>query len=488
MKYFLLLGFFLSQIQGSQAQQPSSEFKHTDLTVQSLIEFAQRDLSVVNQQLTDLAAKGDAFSSVDTCTFTKLEFEQNYINWFLQHELDFKQMEADYFRIYKAAEYEILDKIQFLKKISIPAVPTEGQTERVALNLDEAIVYLNSFNERYRKQSEKTLPDFMRMVEKPQMNPPLFLGHSQVLASLQRMTLRINASLKESSENFRLNFELTQAGATLVLEKLGQKTKAFYSVSLLDHFDLTPERNFWRFIAEQNRQVATLPVEAVARIWKLQNQPKKTSCELESKLPRFIRFEVDRFPYVSLERLRKVLARGERIIPTEVMIDPNMPQMVQVYRYSGVRQHRKFVGDFDEISISFFSKLRNSQVNKHDFTFEKASFKLSSNKTDVFSRALYQCIPKGKAAYEDNFLTTSTSCESTGYLDRSAGSPIIGYISPLQNKISSLPLYRCCHRTDSFNWAPYLACLATTELKECSEKFYPLDGTLKDGIIGYVAP
>ena len=317
MKKFCSLLFIVQAIFSFQGlAQTSSRTQNIELgaSVHFFMEQAKKDLDQINKSLEALAKKTNSFATADTCSFIKLKFQKEYALWFINHEKEFTVLELEYQNQYQARELRLLQKIEELKLKTFPAVPVEGQTTTVTISLDSAVHYLNDFNARYRNQTEKTMPDFMLLQEEPQMNPPFYLAHSQILKSLARMTEGLNSALKQEKTNYKINFNMTKSGALLSIQEYNEQNKLLYSLSLLADAERDSLANFWRFLSTNKHQtVDQQPIDGIERIWGLQEK-NKSYCLNQAKIPYFIRLPQDQAPYVSFELLNDSLVNGERKI------------------------------------------------------------------------------------------------------------------------------------------------------------------------------
>ena len=262
---------------------------HAQQVKKTLLEQAKEQAEADDLTVTKiLDAEYKKSENYDACKVVKLETEQEYDAWFIQHYAEFEKISSSIDEVINTANA----KIATLKDQSVQVNAVQGQNGAVDVNLEKMVSYFRMFNGRLRTCAKDAKQVLIDQMESPKRNP-LHITHDQVLTAMKTITTNLNASLKEQGVSYEIAFKPAMCGYALELRvKLNVNgIKQEYDFSLLDSksdTELTKialgEEAKWSALSKS--KIDHLPVDGMLRYRVIQDK-KKGKCEDLVKIPSY---------------------------------------------------------------------------------------------------------------------------------------------------------------------------------------------------------
>lgn len=252
-----------------------------------LAQARDRAVAEIAQLKTQLQAEYDK-DDYKPCLARELEIRKEYNEWFVAHYAQFQEIET---RISSAVDRANL-KLASLETATIETIPLEGQAGKTRVSFQSLVKYFQRYNKRIKvcsKDERKQLDEDMKHPERTGLG----VGHEQVTAAMQNMTVNLNASLREADSEYELFFSPAECGYKLELRvKIAVAgEKKVYDFSLLEREPVTsaprleiPETSKWAAWVEARHFIDGEPVDGLAR-YRLLQEKRKGACESLPAVP-----------------------------------------------------------------------------------------------------------------------------------------------------------------------------------------------------------
>jgi hypothetical protein len=216
----LLIQLLLSLMSVSQAQSPAKVAKPTTAVAAPVNETYMQYLERMDQKASrdleraqkGLDAEKDKSEGYDPCMANRLAAEIENARWFKEHRADFETP-------YRNLE-ESLQRVSHrlnLEPIRVLSRPPQ-EVREIPVSLQTVVDFIRVFNKRLKSCTPENLPELRRQFDDPGMNSicdangnKVGVAISQVKDALAQMVMNLNMSLKEQSENYRLDLQTSEA-------------------------------------------------------------------------------------------------------------------------------------------------------------------------------------------------------------------------------------------------------------------------------------
>lgn len=168
---------------------------------------ASRDLERAQKALD---AEKDKKEGYDPCLANRFAAEVENARWFKEHKADFETP----YRNLEASLGRVSQRLN-LESIRVLSRPPQ-EVREIPVSLQTVVDFIQVFNKRLKSCTPENLPELRRQFDDPGMNSicdangnKVGVAISQVKDALAQMVTNLNASLKEQSENYRLELQTT---------------------------------------------------------------------------------------------------------------------------------------------------------------------------------------------------------------------------------------------------------------------------------------
>ncbi len=247
---------------------------------------AEQDLANVKKIISEkVSSQREAYSM---CQADELVFQQHYDEWFLKNYSQFKKIDDAVTSAIRNANKQLT----LVMGQTVSMIAVDGQTENEKpISIKDLIEYFDTLNARLKGKTEEERAIILRQQENPALNS-LRISHSQAMDVTGRITVNMNASLKDLGARFELGLNPDVRHFDLEVRikvPVGGVTEEFhFSMLTADTKIEISEVEKWRSIVRSQVKVDGLAIDGAARYRMMQFQSRERTCQSTWKrIPRY---------------------------------------------------------------------------------------------------------------------------------------------------------------------------------------------------------
>lgn len=239
-----------------------------------------------------LAAENVKVSGNNICITNALSWQLRSAEWFLVHHAEFQKIEGNYDGRYNSVLAEANQKWSMVRTTEIGVLAVKGQKEEQAtINFDKMADYLSDYNSKLKVCAPNQRRDLRKVQGDPRQNK-YGVAVDQMVVAANQMTDNINASLKQSGNQFELVFSEAECGFKLEFRakyELNGKTETivFDALEIGKNGLSVSEEDKWSRLLAEVPSIDSASTDGASRLKQFETEAKLSSCErsINGKLP-----------------------------------------------------------------------------------------------------------------------------------------------------------------------------------------------------------